>query len=648
MPLIVSPTSCPAETPAGSLRWFRVAIVATLVVPVLLFIGGAWLDYDWLINRATGEAQGAAEIVREHVLKVLDTNQLLIREVDWRTRDMTWDQIRANRDPLAAEMRAMIVSYPQISGIGLTDGAGREWVAAKPPGTPSDPPGIDVSHRESWIGLHDAEPEPLVTHAYAGEGTGNTVFAVSHRRTTRDGSFDGTIQITTTVAYLTEFWQKAMRDQPGARIALLRSDGDIVAHMPPLPAQAAKQSMRDTPLMQNLRETPGNSLYMAKSPIDGVECIFINTKLDDYPLSISYSMPVASLLQRWMQRLLILGGICLLANVALTGTVLLAMRQARRLHAEQGRRAAAERIALEGQRLEVLGQLAAGVAHDFGNVVQAVEMGALLIERRTTDDRIRQTAHRIGEAARQGRSLTRRMLDFARDDASAHDDGADLVLHPVDAVTSIATLLATTLGPQYRLRHEIEPDGLPALVRGDRSGLEGAIMNLAVNARDAMPRGGPIVIRLTPERVDQNGPITDPNGLAPGLYARISVEDAGIGMPAEVLLRASEPFFTTKPRGRGTGLGLAGARGFARGNGGGFRIQSIQGVGTIVSLWLPEVEIESARDVTGHAVPSAHADSPAGDVTPAHADAPARDVAPACGVTSVGDVTAQDRQFHHT
>jgi signal transduction histidine kinase len=315
-------------------------------------------------------------------------------------------------------------------------------------------------------------------------------------------------------------------------------------------------------------------------------------KIGDYPLSLSYSVPVASLLERWMQRLLILGGICLLATVALTGTVLLAMRQARRLQAEQGRRAAAERIALEGQRLEVLGQLAAGVAHDFGNVVQAVEMGALLIERRTTDDRIRQTAHRIGEAARQGRSLTRRMLDFARDDGTSNDEGGDLVLHPVDAVTSISTLLATTLGPQYRLCHEIETDGLPTLVRGDRSGLEGAIMNLAVNARDAMPNGGTIIIRLKPERIGPNGPVTDPTGLPPGLHARISVEDTGIGMPAEVLRRASEPFFTTKPRGRGTGLGLAGARGFARGSGGGFRIESTPGVGTIVSLWLPEVEVE--------------------------------------------------------
>ena len=284
--------------------------------------------------------------------------------------------------------------------------------------------------------------------------------------------------------------------------------------------------------------------------------------------------------------------------------MLLVMRQAHRLSEEQIRRAAAEKTALEGQRLEILGQLAAGVAHDFGNVVHAVEVGALMIENKATDEPTRRVALWIGEAAKQGRWLTRRMLDFARD-SGPDGDRADRVVHPAEAVSAMSRLLSSTLGAGYEVRYLEEPDGLPVLVRGDRGGLEGAIMNLAVNARDAMPDGGVVIIRLAAERVppgdgDLNWtPV--PAELTPGLYARISVSDNGKGMPPDALARASEPFFTTQPRGRGTGLGLASARGFAHGAGGGFHISSAQGIGTTVTLWLPEAVGEQAGGPAGDA-----------------------------------------------
>jgi signal transduction histidine kinase len=127
--------------------------------------------------------------------------------------------------------------------------------------------------------------------------------------------------------------------------------------------------------------------------------------------------------------------------------------------------------------------------------------------------------------------------------------------------------------------------------------------NLAVNARDAMPDGGVVMIRLAAERVPPGDGDLDwtpvPAELTPGLYARILVSDNGKGMPPDVLARASEPFFTAQPRGRGTGLGLANARGFAQGAGGGFHISSAQGIGTTVILWLPEAAGEQAGGPAG-------------------------------------------------
>ena len=123
-------------------------------------------------------------------------------------------------------------------------------------------------------------------------------------------------------------------------------------------------------------------------------------------------------------------------------------------------------------------------------------------------------------------------------------------------------------------------------------------MNLAVNARDAMPDGGTIVIQIRPERIGARGGAV-PANLPPGLYARISVTDSGQGMPPAVLARAGEPFFTTKPPGRGTGLGLASVRGFAVSVGGGFQIYSTPGAGTAVTLWLPQ----AVTDIPGTETP---------------------------------------------
>ncbi len=163
-----------------------------------------------------------------------------------------------------------------------------------------------------------------------------------------------------------------------------------------------------------------------------------------------------------------------------------------------------------------------------------------------------------------------------------------LLTNPAQAVTEICDLLRRTLGQApLRLRCDM-PDlhAFPAAVRGDRAELEAALINLVVNARDAMPTGGDITVRGAVERVAEAPP--HPAGLAPGRHLRLAVADTGSGMDAETLARATEAFFTTKPRGRGTGLGLATVRAFAEGVGGGVRIESTPGRGTTVTLWLPE------------------------------------------------------------
>ncbi len=260
-----------------------------------------------------------------------------------------------------------------------------------------------------------------------------------------------------------------------------------------------------------------------------------------------------------------------------------------RLGDESHERAQAEVLLAHAQRMEALGQLAGGIAHDFNNVLQAVIGGLALIQRRPGDAvTVERFARMAGDAAQRGASITGRLLSFARRGALRAEP-----VRPLPLLEGLSEMLAHTLGVGVSIRVSVE-QGVPALL-ADKAQLETVLVNLAINARDAMPEGGTLVLTAAPEMVP--GTTAHPAGLALGRYLRLSVSDTGTGMSAATLARASEPFFSTKPTGQGTGLGLAMARGFAHQSGGGIVIESAPGQGTTVTLWLPEaVSIPVASD----------------------------------------------------
>jgi signal transduction histidine kinase/CheY-like chemotaxis protein len=249
-----------------------------------------------------------------------------------------------------------------------------------------------------------------------------------------------------------------------------------------------------------------------------------------------------------------------------------------RLQAEIGARERAQAEVAHARRMSALGALAGGVAHDFGNVLQSVTGNASLVMSRGGDQQTRHLAGLILDAAERGAAVSRRLLAFARPDA--------LSAEPVDLgdlLSGAAGLLEHTLHRSIRLSVRAPPD-LP-LVLADKAQLETVLVNLAANARDAMPRGGTLSFEATMDPVPAE--LAHP-GLAAGPHVRIAVSDTGAGMAAAVLERAAEPFFTTKPKGKGTGLGLSMAKGFAEQSGGAFSIASEPGAGTVVRLWLPQ------------------------------------------------------------
>ena len=234
----------------------------------------------------------------------------------------------------------------------------------------------------------------------------------------------------------------------------------------------------------------------------------------------------------------------------------------------------------QAQKVQALGQLAGGIAHDFNNILQAVLGAAHLIEQRPDDRaKTRRLARTVISAAHRGTSIAQRLLSFTRRGELRAE-----AIDTAEMLDSVREVLAHTLGTTITVCIDVPPD-IPPLV-ADLAQLETAIINLGTNARDAMPAGGTLTLAAEVAHVPGDG--RHPARLAPGDYVRLRVTDNGTGMDAATFIRAGEPFFTTKPPGLGTGLGLTMVKGFAEQSGGALSISSSPGAGTTVVIWLPQ------------------------------------------------------------
>ena len=247
----------------------------------------------------------------------------------------------------------------------------------------------------------------------------------------------------------------------------------------------------------------------------------------------------------------------------------------------------AEEALRQSQKLEAMGQLTGGVAHDFNNLLTPIIGSLDMLQRhRVGDERERRLIDGALKSAERAKTLVQRLLAFARRQP-LQPSAVDVA----GLVEGMGNLIGSTTGPQIKVVTEARGDLPHALA--DPNQLEMALLNLSVNARDAMPDGGTLRITVSCETL---GPL-HPAQLPPGDYIRLSVADTGIGMDDRVIARAIEPFFSTKGVGKGTGLGLSMVHGLASQLGGALTISSKVGVGTNIDLWLPVTEAPSAADI---------------------------------------------------
>ncbi len=241
------------------------------------------------------------------------------------------------------------------------------------------------------------------------------------------------------------------------------------------------------------------------------------------------------------------------------------------------------------QRLDSVGRLASGIAHDLNNVLAPIMMASDLLAARITDRELGELVESVRQSAERGSDMVRRVLTFA--------SGVDSSRRPVDVdelVDDVAGIVAATFPRSIAL--VVANDAPGSAVLGDRTQLHQVLLNLCVNARDALVDGGRLTIRVSREEIDEQYASHHPNATA-GSFVTVTIEDTGTGMRPEVLDRATEPFFTTKPQGEGTGLGLSIARSIAHGHGGFLRLTSTYGVGTRADVVLPSTSEPPLPDV---------------------------------------------------
>jgi len=250
------------------------------------------------------------------------------------------------------------------------------------------------------------------------------------------------------------------------------------------------------------------------------------------------------------------------------------------------RRAVLEEKLRQSEKMEVLGQLAGGVAHDFNNQLSAIMGFAEMLRPNLADDELHEFAENIITSCKRSRDLTMQMLAFARKGKYQID-----TVNVHEIVREVITFLGRSIDKQINIRQHLKAN--PSTIQGDETQIQNALLNVTINARDAMPEGGDIVFETSVVELDKKNCDTLKSNVSPGRYLLLSISDQGVGMDEETVKHAFEPFFTTKRIGKGTGMGLAAVYGTVENHGGAVSLESEADKGTLMKIYLPLVEEDS-------------------------------------------------------
>jgi two-component system, NtrC family, sensor kinase len=554
-------------------RLLQLMMIASVVLPAALYAYASWVSYRDTHAAADERIGRSLDVMQEQSLKVFQTVDRTFAEVNEIVRGMSDEDIRVEQPRLHERLARIVATMPQLHAILLVGRDGRPLTASSLQSVPADAMFNDRDYFQAQV-EHDAGTYVSDMRSPRLPGIGSDFFDLSRRLESPDGSFNGVIAVAVRPSYFEDFYA-LIGQTPGGFFALVRSDGAYLARYP-VPTDRARRLSPASMLRTAIGHGLDHGLYTVNSEIDGIPRRIGFRKLPGFPAYALAGVNSAAIRHEWLSNM----GVHLIFGIPATVLILtvlwVALRRTRRLYEEAERREAAEGALRQAQRLEAIGQLTGGVAHDFNNLLMIVSGSVHRLRRDVSDEKQTRLLDAITNATQRGESLTRQLLAFSRRQTLQPS-----VIDLAEQLPEIKDMLSRSLRGDIEIRVGIPKHS--CLVKVDPNELELALLNLAFNARDAMPSGGTLTITAKPIVLRGNA---SEEGLS-GDFVAIRIADTGQGIPPDVLPRVFEPFFTTKDVGKGTGLGLSQVYGFARQSGGAATITSTLQRGTVITLFLP-------------------------------------------------------------
>lgn len=569
-----------------------VLLIAAIVLPCIYVGVMAYNDLNAREAAASDVTMRTVRVAEEHALKVFDLNETLDARIVDLVQNMDDAAVRRDESDIHDALNTIGGGYPQVAAVSIFGASGK--LLANSLYYPA--PYASIANRDDFVGIRDGKVIEHVSRLMPGPQrlADTPVFNTGVARRDSDGRFAGMVTIALKSSYFNAFYRNLLGGaQTPMTMALARTDGAVLASYPPTPAAA-----QSDPAMRFGGERRDARAGVVRVRHDADSEIVAYRQVGSYPVYVWCAYRTSAIWRAWYEHLSVLFLSMFAPSVALWCVIWLSLKRLKteeaawdRWQAEASMRRSIESAYRQSRKMQALGNLVGSVAHDFNKLLMIISSNVQIVRRRGVAH-LDAELGAIERALKNGQSLTRQLLGVARKQP-LHSEAIDVA----QWIGTCRELLKTSLGSKSSLIVDIEPGVWP--IRVDVAELELAVINLAVNARDAMPTGGRFTVgaRNMTFRREDGFPLT-------GDFVQLSLDDTGSGMAAEVLARAFEPLFTTKGKGMGTGLGLPQVFAFSERSGGLATIDSAVGAGTSVRLYLPRAQDLAAR-------PSARAvDSP--------------------------------------
>jgi two-component system NtrC family sensor kinase len=548
----------------------QLMVIASLLGPALLLAYSTYTTHRTVLQQSEERVERGLDVAQEHALKALQTVDRVFAETNEVLRDHSDDRIRAEEERLHLRLQRTQQALPHVEAIWVFDREGRPLVTSALPAVPRT---LNNSDRDYFRAHAERDAGTFIGDIITARLGGLRFFVISQRRASADGSFNGVIAISVLPSHFREFYARMSRGFADS-FGLIRPDGAFLARYPSVTDRPERLTSTSA-FVPAVQRNPEAGFFQVVSQLDGIERRIGYRRIASYPAYVQVGIETGAIWREVRSRMMGHIAFGLPASLLLFGLSLYALRRTRSFHAEVERREAAEAALKQAQRLEAIGQLTGGVAHDFNNLLMVVNGSVERLRRYPADERQKRLLDGIQAASHRGASLTRQLLSFSRQ--QTHEPEA---IELDRRLPTMQDMLRSSLRGDIAIDFKFAAGLWP--IKVDPNEFELALLNIAVNARDAMPDGGRFTLAA------QNVSLGDAAAVGlKGDFVAFSLSDTGTGIPPDLLGKVFEPFFTTKEVGRGTGLGLSQVYGFAQQSGGTAAVASEPGRGTTITLYLP-------------------------------------------------------------